>query len=213
MARNNRKLSPIPAALPMENEARDEAMSDRIVSSARQCFERFGINKTTIDDIAKHASISRPTVYKYFRGKEDLLDRISHDESLKINVEVRKRLVRKGKFDEMMTEALLLVVRVAAQNPYVRRTLDQTFHTSTAASPDSAVHQVHRALWGRLLDQARKTGELASDLEIDEILSWLTLSELMLLIRTAAVELTDGELRHLIRRFVVAPLLARPAGR
>jgi hypothetical protein len=33
----------------------------------------------------------------------------------------------------------------------------------------------------------------------------------LLLIRTAAVELTDEKLRRLIRRFVVEPLLARKA--
>jgi len=42
---------------------------DRLLDAAEACFERSGISKTTVEDIAKQASVSRATVYRYFAGR------------------------------------------------------------------------------------------------------------------------------------------------
>src|SRR5436309_989123 len=36
------------------------------MDSAESCFDKYGIGKTTMDDIAKMAGVSRPTVYRHF---------------------------------------------------------------------------------------------------------------------------------------------------
>jgi TetR/AcrR family transcriptional regulator, transcriptional repressor of aconitase len=41
-----------------------------IVEAARACFLQFGYAKTSMDDIAKKAGISRPLVYRAFKNKE-----------------------------------------------------------------------------------------------------------------------------------------------
>lgn len=43
-----------------------------ILNSARWCFLNFGFSKTSLDDIAKRANISRTLLYKVFRDKEDI---------------------------------------------------------------------------------------------------------------------------------------------
>jgi AcrR family transcriptional regulator len=46
----------------------------RIVDGALRCLTRQGLAKTTVDDIAREASLSRATVYRTFpRGKEGIL--------------------------------------------------------------------------------------------------------------------------------------------
>ena len=46
----------------------------RIVDGALRCLARQGLAKTTVDDIAREASLSRATVYRTFpRGKEGIL--------------------------------------------------------------------------------------------------------------------------------------------
>ena len=36
-----------------------------LLDATERCFERYGIAKTTIDDIADEAGVSRGTVYRY----------------------------------------------------------------------------------------------------------------------------------------------------
>lgn len=58
---------------------------EQIVQVARDLFWRFGIQRVTIEEICRTASVSKMTFYKYFVNKNDLLIFIIHrmfDESL-----------------------------------------------------------------------------------------------------------------------------------
>lgn len=45
----------------------------RVCKAALECLKRLGLEKTSMSDIAKEAGISRPTLYKYFKNKNDVL--------------------------------------------------------------------------------------------------------------------------------------------
>jgi AcrR family transcriptional regulator len=45
---------------------------DGILEAARRRFLRFGVPKTTMDEIAREAGCSRTTLYSHFRNKRDL---------------------------------------------------------------------------------------------------------------------------------------------
>jgi len=40
------------------------------MDAAEACFDKYGIAKTTMDDIAKEAGVSRPTLYRWFPTRE-----------------------------------------------------------------------------------------------------------------------------------------------
>lgn len=42
-----------------------------VLDAAYQCFTRYGIRRTTMEDIAAAAGMSRPALYQYVRGKDD----------------------------------------------------------------------------------------------------------------------------------------------
>lgn len=44
-----------------------------ILEAALQCFTRFGITRTSIQDVAAAAKVSRTTVYRYFEDRNDLV--------------------------------------------------------------------------------------------------------------------------------------------
>jgi AcrR family transcriptional regulator len=57
--------------------ARDRATdTSKLLAAAAGAFRARGYHNTTIDDIAEAAGISRPTVYKYTKSKQWLLDRM-----------------------------------------------------------------------------------------------------------------------------------------
>ena len=51
-------------------------LTERVLAAAGRCFQRFGIAKTTMADIAKASGVSRATVYRYFA---DRVERGRHD--------------------------------------------------------------------------------------------------------------------------------------
>ena len=47
----------------------------RAVEAMLVCIARFGLSKTTLDDVARQAECSRATLYRYFDGKTALVRR------------------------------------------------------------------------------------------------------------------------------------------
>lgn len=46
---------------------------ERILAAAYELFFRYGIKSVTMDDIAKHLSMSKKTIYLYFRDKDEVV--------------------------------------------------------------------------------------------------------------------------------------------
>ena len=55
---------------------RTPAIRDRILAATLVSLARYGVAKTTLDDVAKEAGCARATVYRYFGGKQQLLDAV-----------------------------------------------------------------------------------------------------------------------------------------
>ena len=51
----------------------------RILTAARWCFLNFGFAKTTFEDIAKRADISRTLLYRIFKDKEEIYEAVFVD--------------------------------------------------------------------------------------------------------------------------------------
>lgn len=186
----------------------DNSTQERILRAAYDCFEQYGIGKTTIENIASRAKVSRPTVYKYYPSKEAILDEISVRETWRVNSEVRRRLVRSDDFAEFLADTLLLVIRLANENVYIRRMVESIEFQESVISPSSLMQQLQRTWWTNLFEQARVRGEIATDLEIDEMIYWLARAQAMLMLQVASPQIDDTEKRRFIRRFIVQPLLA-----
>src|SRR5271163_4493983 len=57
-----------------------DAMRDRILRATFKVLCRHGYGKLNLSDVAAHAGISRPTLYKFFSSKDDLLSAFSQFE-------------------------------------------------------------------------------------------------------------------------------------
>lgn len=49
------------------------SVDDRVLLAVRECCERYGSAKVTVDDIAAAAKVSRATIYRMFPGGKDVL--------------------------------------------------------------------------------------------------------------------------------------------
>jgi TetR/AcrR family transcriptional repressor of uid operon len=47
-------------------------VKERIIQSAVECFSKYGLDRTRMDDVAQKADLSKGTLYLYFKSKEDL---------------------------------------------------------------------------------------------------------------------------------------------
>ncbi len=75
--------------------AQDDTNLDRIVDAALTCITRFGMTKTSVEDIAKEAKCSRATIYRMFPGgKDSILEAVVASELGKFYSAVEERVAR-----------------------------------------------------------------------------------------------------------------------
>ena len=51
----------------------EPALRERVLEGAYECVARFGLAKTTVEDVVKESGVSRATVYRVFPGGKDQL--------------------------------------------------------------------------------------------------------------------------------------------
>jgi AcrR family transcriptional regulator len=66
-----------------------EERREKILDAAQKLFARFGLRKTSMDEIAKLARVAKTTLYNYFTGKEEMFIQILEAEvdNLKARIE------------------------------------------------------------------------------------------------------------------------------
>ena len=85
-------------------------ISGRVVKQAEDLFNRYGYSKTTADEIARSAGISKRTLYKYFDGKQDVLEKMVEEKMHHLKHEIRQVLEEPVVFPEKLRKVISLVV-------------------------------------------------------------------------------------------------------
>ncbi len=67
---------------------------DRIIAVAEQMFAHFGIQKTTMVEIAKKARMGKSTMYYYFKSKEEIFAEVIRRDSVIFKLELNQAIAR-----------------------------------------------------------------------------------------------------------------------
>ena len=110
-------------------------LADRILDAAQRLVFRIGARKLSLSDVATMAGVSRPTIYRYFASKEDLIDAMGKRERRRFATAMDKAM--SGVVGVARLEAALDVVAgfVEAQPPGRMLDLEPSFaHDQMAAA-------------------------------------------------------------------------------
>ena len=99
----------------MQN-VRDEKIVQEIIEAARELFSKYGLKKTTMEDVGKATGKGKSTLYYYFPGKTELFEAVVNDELTKIVQDMRRAInlesTSKGKLKAFLVTRLKLKEKV-----------------------------------------------------------------------------------------------------
>ncbi len=94
----------------MANIADRDAERRRVIlDAALACFLQYGYAKTSLDDIAQRAGISRPLLYRKFKNKEDIFGACYDDVFDQLYPRCRAVLATKASRKEKLTQICEIV--------------------------------------------------------------------------------------------------------
>lgn len=188
----------------------DEARG-QLLDAAQETLLRYGVAKTTMEDIARAAGVSRPTIYRYFRDRDDLVTEIIRMRARKLFVLGTEYLLTMDSFRDQLVEGLVYLVDHGRRDPLIRLIVSPEHMDLAEAMVGTSglASELTLEMWGPLLDRARERGELADGIENEAACRWLARVQLILVGRLDFQDSTDSSHAKMIETFVL-PAFVKP---
>ena len=118
--------------------------TERIVDATLRCVARWGLAKTTLDDVAREAGVGRATLYRLFPGGRDaLLDATVGAETARFFARLDEGLTGVGSLEDLLVIAVVEAGTTLAGHPAVQFLLA---HEPEAILPHLAFQQMDAVL-------------------------------------------------------------------
>jgi AcrR family transcriptional regulator len=83
------------------------SQEERILDAALVCIARWGLAKTSLDDVAREAGVSRATVYRAFPGGKDALaEAVARSEMTRFFAAVEGRLAEAATLEDLLVAGM-----------------------------------------------------------------------------------------------------------
>ena len=147
---------------------------NRILDAAQQVFHAQGVSRTSLEEVAQAAEVTRGAIYWHFKNKGDLFNAMSQRVRLPLEAMVQASGAA-GEADPMgqLRNTLVLVLRETALNPQSRTVFDILFLKCEFVDANDPI-RVRRqeectnalANFERIMANAIARGQLPEDLDV-----------------------------------------------
>lgn len=100
-----------------------ESLEARILDAAFVQFERVGIKKTTVEDIARQAGVDRVTVYRRIGSRDDVVRAVTNREVAAVLAELVEISARQDSIEDLIAGIFVTIVTRWRTHPVVNRML------------------------------------------------------------------------------------------
>lgn len=157
------------------SRADSQFAQDQILDAACDCYLRIGVNKTSVDMVAKEAKVSRTTVYRYFQNRDELLTSLVIRESHKLIELVQEKTQHIDRLADFMVEAMVLSLLEAPK----MKTHDLFFGeeavsiTSRLCVSSDQVYSIGQKLIEPLHHKAIADGDIPPSMTTLHVIEWV----------------------------------------
>jgi AcrR family transcriptional regulator len=189
--------------LHVANTTKINGVRGSIVEAAVSCFGEYGVAKTTMEDIAQRAKVSRITVHRHFRTREALIQEVLAEKLRRFNARARKALEVRQSLEERILEYLTLSMSVGARDKSLMALLDagSSGEAGEVVANSEVLRRSVEELWRPFFEEARDRGELRPEISLEDASFWIMMMQYLLV--QALHNTHRGErLRRLILEFI-----------
>jgi len=188
------------------------AARERIIDAAEECFQRYGMVRTRVEDIARAAHCSRATIYRYFEGRDEVILAVLLRESERFGHELTQRLRQYEKFEDFLIEGVIHTVESIRSHEHFALFFseDSIGITNSIAGGSDALFQGVSHFLAPVMQPAIENGKMHENLDVQEVTEWILRIVLSLLSVEGPSHRNTAELREYLRVFML-PALTPPA--
>ena len=190
----------------------DPAADGRIVvvDAAQVCFARFGVAKTTLDDIALEAGISRATVYRYFDGgRDEIILGVLLREAGELLGALQTRVQRETTLADVIVEGVMFTVDAVRENENLALLFasEVAGQTTVIAGASKVIFRVAADFLAPVVAAARLDGELRDGIENGDAAEFVLRTILSLLTVTGPEGRSEARTREYVRTYCAGVII------
>ena len=157
-----------------------------IINAAARCFEQYGPQRTSMDDIAEAAGISRKTLYRIFNDRPKLIQAILESRWTKIAKKIQRRIAKATSFEEALLEGSVTAVSAARSdkltNDIIHKATDHNLEQFLLRG-NERIYKANQDIWLTAIEEARREGAIKPHLSNDRIIEIIASIHALLLMR------------------------------
>ena len=157
-----------------------------VIDAAVRCFEQYGVQRTSMDDIAEAAGISRKTLYRLFDDRPKLIQAVLQSRWAKIAKKMQNRIARATCFEEALLEGSVIAVSAARNdklsNDIIHKATDHTLEQFLIRG-NERIYKTNQDIWLTAIDEGRQAGVVRQSLSDDRIIEIIESIHALLLMR------------------------------
>jgi AcrR family transcriptional regulator len=191
------------------------AVNERWLDAAESCYTRFGPAKTTVEDVAQAAGVSRATLYRHFKSRDDLLMAVIVREAGRLAAEAEIELQRFDDIGSSIVEGMLLCLREIPRRPLLAMLFapEEVGAASRLVLTSEQLLAIGSDFLRPMFALAGERGLLREGVQIELLIEWVLRILMSYLTVPSHLARTDAELRRLLRAMILPAVLANaPAG-
>jgi AcrR family transcriptional regulator len=208
-------LAAMAAAVVADGDSDDDRTSAKILDAAFEMFCHIGIQRTTMEDVARRAGVSRITVYRRFANKSVLVDHVTGRELRRYFEQFLVDMEKAETAADRLVVGFVSSVRAMRDNPMIRGLMAADPYAlipSTVGDHGRTFATVQAFVAGQLRRE-QEAGHVSAAVDADLVADLIVrLCASFVMIPSQVVDLDDdGELTDLARQFLVPMLDPAPA--
>lgn len=184
----------------------DLAARERLLEAAYACVARFGMAKTTIDDVAKQSGVSRATIYRLFRGgRDELLREVVAWEAGRFMDRLAEAVAGAPDLASLLEEALRFAHRALLEHEVLQKVLaTEPDRLLPALTVDQRPLAIAVAFLAPYVDRAGELGAIRPDVNRAEATEYIARMLLSLAASPGGFDLADpDQVRRAVREQVL----------
>ena len=188
------------------------SLRDRLLAATYQCVMRFGLGKTTIEDVVKESGLSRATIYRQFPGGRDelLLETVGWELANYFNT-LADHVRDAPDLEQLFERGLVFAHRSVTEHLVLRKILDtepERLLPLLTVESAKTLPFIADFLHPYLLREAEQ-GRLRPGVEIDNAAEYLARAILSLINAPGRWDLDDpAQVRELVRGELLGGIVA-----
>lgn len=169
----------------------------KIIEAALYCVKKWGVEKVTLNDIAKEAGVTRPTVYSYFKTRDELIRYAMLQSAYGFAEQLLKQINKYETPADRLLESFLYALKHLPKQPYLELVTDsglsRILNEHALNTPDGM--EISRGLFKLIFND-----RIMSDEELDEVIEITMRLILSLLLLEGPKQRSEKEMREFLKR-------------